>query len=70
MVRPLKKSFVHHSGLPSSAVAMLRRVDDPESTTAVIPRLDRGIQKILLTTRFPAGVYPGPYPGPEWLNWG
>ena len=30
-MKPIKKSFFRHSGLPSSAVAMLRRVDDPES---------------------------------------
>ena len=30
ILRPLKKSLFRHSGLPSSAVAMLRRVDDPE----------------------------------------
>src|SRR4030042_6698329 len=31
ILSPLNKSFFRHSGLPSSAVAMLRRVDDPES---------------------------------------
>jgi hypothetical protein len=59
-LRPLYNSFFRHSGLPSSAVAMLRRVDDPESRKSLKvldPPVNPGDDVITTFVMFCKGIY-------------